>query len=655
MGIVNDDWFVTNGGDGYESAVDPTNPDIVYAQAQYGWLVRYDKKSGESIFIQPQPPAGEAYRWNWNTPLIISPHAPTRLYFAANKIFRSDDRGNTWKVISPDLTRRIDRNMLKVMGKIQSVDAVAKNASTSFYGNIVSLTESPKMENLIYAGTDDGLIQVTENAGDSRRTIDRFPGVPDTTYVSCLLASAHDPNVVYASFDAHKKADFKPYLLKSTDRGKTWISIAGNLPERGTVHAFAEDFINPDLLFAGTEFGIFFTIDGGKIWIQLKNGLPTIKVPDIVIQPRECDLVIATFGRGYYILDDYSPLRKLDEASLNKDYALLPVEDAWMFIPSGSKDSQGHANWYAPNPPVAATFTYYVKDEIKSRKDKRREVEQEDIKNKKDIRYPTMEDLIKEDEEQTAFLLFTITDERGDVIRKLKAPVSAGMNRITWDLRYPSVYPAYPEGDPFSNNQSGTLIMPGKYTVSLSLSVDGVITDLGLSQPFRAVLLNNTTLPASDMNDAVAFRRQVASLLQAIQASIRVTNDVESRIGHIRNALKNTTASTGTLLSQINQVEQQNRVLRKAMTGDESIAKRNENQPPSISERVDNIVWGYWRSTSDLTQTMRDQYEIAAGLFEPVLSALKEMVQKDLKAVEQSMDALQSPYTPGRLPVWKRE
>ncbi|MDX1390491.1 MAG: glycosyl hydrolase, partial [Acidobacteriota bacterium] len=294
-GIRNSDWFVTLGGDGFEPAIDPENPDIVYSQYQYGGLARFDRASGEIIDIQPQAaPDEDPLRWNWDSALILSPHSPTRLYYAAQRIFRSDDRGDSWKPVSPDLTRALDRNTLETMGKIQRVDAVAKHRSTSPYGNIVSLSESPLVEGLIYAGTDDGLIQVTGNGGTDWRKIDSFPGIAELAYVSDVEASVHDSDTVFAAFDDHKSGDFKPYLLKSTDRGRTWSSIAGDLPERGTVHTVAQDHVRPELLFAGTEFGVFFTVDGGGKWVQLSGGLPVIAVRDLDIQRRENDLVAGT-------------------------------------------------------------------------------------------------------------------------------------------------------------------------------------------------------------------------------------------------------------------------------------------------------------------------------------------------------------------------
>lgn len=304
-GITNPDWFVAQGGDGFHCRADPKDPNTVYAEAQYGVLVRYDRRNGQGMGIQPQPGKGEPpLRWNWDSPLLISPHAHTRLYFAANKVFRSNDRGNSWKAISPDLTRQLERNRLPVMDKVWGAEAVAKNLSTSFYGNITALAESPKQEGLLYAGTDDGLVQVTED-GERWRKIEKFPDVPERTYVARLLASQHDATTVYAAFDNHKNADFAPYLLKSADAGKSWKSIKGDLPANGPVLAVAEDHVDPNLLFVGTEFGLFVTLDGGKKWVRLKGGLPTIAVRDLAIQRQMNDLAVGTFGRGIYILDDY--------------------------------------------------------------------------------------------------------------------------------------------------------------------------------------------------------------------------------------------------------------------------------------------------------------------------------------------------------------
>src|SRR5687768_7771604 len=303
-------------------------------------------------------------RMNWDSPLIVSPHKSSRIYFGAQYLFRSDDRGDSWKPVSGDLTRHLNRNTLPVMGRVWGIDAVAKNNSTSYYGNIVSLSESPLKEGLIYVGTDDGLVQVTEDGGQNWKKIEKFPGVADMAYVSRIIASNHDANTAFVSFDNHQNNDFKPYLLKTTDAGRTWTSLSANLPKNGPVLAIAEDHVNSNLLFTGTEFGVWFSIDGGEKWIQLKGGMPTIAVRDLNIQKRENDLVVGTFGRGIYILDDYTPLRLLKPEMLRQEAAVFPIKDALMYIQSQplggrGKSFQGERYYTADNPPFGATVTWY--------------------------------------------------------------------------------------------------------------------------------------------------------------------------------------------------------------------------------------------------------------------------------------------------------
>ena len=332
-GITNGDWFVTVGGDGYESVIDPTDPNIVYSLWQYGGLVRHDRRSGETLDIKPREGAGEeALTWNWDSPLILSPHLHTRLYFAANRLFRSDDRGDSWTAVSGELSREIDRDQLEVMGQVWGVDAVARHASTSHYGSAVSLSESVLQEGALWVGTDDGRIQATDDGGATWRSMDAFPGVPADSYVTHVEPCRFDADTVYAAFDNHKAGDFAPYLLRSTDRGATWTSMAGDLPERGSVHALVQDHVDPDLFFVGTEFGVWFTTDGGERWVELTGGMPTIAVRDVEIQRREDDLVLGTFGRSFYVLDDYSPLRGLDDEVLAAEATLFAPRAADWYV-----------------------------------------------------------------------------------------------------------------------------------------------------------------------------------------------------------------------------------------------------------------------------------------------------------------------------------
>jgi photosystem II stability/assembly factor-like uncharacterized protein len=657
QGIVNDDWFVTNGGDGFWSAIDPVDPNIVYAESQYGGMVRYDRKSGESISIKPQPRTGEySYRWNWNTPLIVSKHVHTRIYTAANKLFRSDDCGNTWEFISDDLTRQIDRNKLPVMDRVWSVDAVAKNASTSLYGTIVSLDESPLDENLLYVGTDDGLIQVTEDRGENWRKIEKFPGVPELTYVSDILASKHDANVVYASFDNRKRDDFKPYLLKSTNKGKSWTSIASNLPENGTVHTIQQDYINPDLLFVGTEFGVFFSIDEGKKWIQLKSGIPTISVRDIAIQKRENDLVLATFGRGFYILDDYTPLRVLTPETLEKQAHIFPIKDGLMFVPTRGKYGQGATYFSADNPPVATPFTYYLKETPKTLKQQRKEKEKNLFKDKKPIPYPTWDELRAEDNEEKSYLLFTIFDEQGNVIRKLTTSPGKGINRITWDFTYHDPSPIRLQGNefnPLSTGRSGILAAPGNYKVSMAISVNGALTELVPPQEFKTVALDNNTLPAKDRMELVTFQTKAAELYRVVQGTMNAANDLAERIEYIRQALHNTPVAQHDLIEKAKSMKAELEPILIAFNGDHTISRRNENPPTSLSSRLRTMAYTHRRSTSDMTQTEKDAYKIVEEEFSPFYNKLKKLIEVDLAELEKSLEEVKAPWTPGRLPKWE--
>ena len=297
------------------------------------------------------------------------------VYFGAQFLYRSDDRGNSWKTVSPDLTRQIDRNTLPVMGKVWGPDAVAKNTSTALYGNLSAIAESPKKEGLLYVGTDDGLVQVSEDGGGQWRKAGALPGVPADAYIARIRASQHDAAAVYVAAENHQNGDFAPYLLKSTDSGRSWKSIAGDLPARGSIYAIAEDHVDPNLLFAGTEFAAYWSRDGGQHWTKIA-GLPTIAVRDIAIQKREHDLVLATFGRGIYIVDDYSPVRLTTPASLTSAATLYPVRDAVLYVPTlpyglPGKAFQGEMLFTADNPPYGAVLTYHLKDAIKTLKEKR--------------------------------------------------------------------------------------------------------------------------------------------------------------------------------------------------------------------------------------------------------------------------------------------
>ncbi|MDQ6677013.1 MAG: glycosyl hydrolase [Acidobacteriota bacterium] len=644
-GITNADWFVTQGGDGFHSRVDPEDPNTVYAELQYGVLVRFDRRTGERLGIQPQPgPDEEPYRWNWDAPLLISPHNHNRIYFAAQKLFRSDDRGSSWRAVSPDLSQQIDRNKLQVMGRIWGPDAVAKNTSTAFYSNISSLAESPKKEGLLYAGTDDGWLQVSEDGGGHWRKSNDFPGVPARSYVSRVLASQHDVNTVYTSLENHQSGDFNPYLLRSTNAGKSWTSIRGDLPANGAVYAIAEDHKNPNLLFAGTEYGLYFTVDGGTKWNRLKSGLPTIAVRDLSIQKQQDDLVAGTFGRGIYILDDYSLLRNLN---LTADAILYGVRDVLEYVqaaPYGqsAKASQGEAFFSAENPPYGATLTYYLKSGLKTRADKRREAE----KKGGILTYPDAEAFRAEATEEPPAVILTISDAEGHPVRRLTGPATAGFHRITWDLREPAPVLGRPQrAEPDEDENSGPrpagpAVLPGKYRVSLAQRVDGIIT------PVTGTVAFTVKGPAGETTTLTSFQQKIAKLQRSVVATLESANTLKTNLGTMKRALYETPGASTTLINTATSLDKRTDEILLALRGDLILRAHDENTPPSISERVQSIQMGQRMSTAPPTATQQKDYEVATAELTVQQSRLKTLIGIDAKKLEQQLETLGAPYTP---------
>jgi photosystem II stability/assembly factor-like uncharacterized protein len=523
-GIRTSDWSIVGGGDGFQARVDPDDPNVVYAQSQGGNITRVDLRTGDVKNIRPRqsrgaPPDDEegaggagragagraggagggegarglppsaragADRVNWDAPYIISPHSSRRLYWASNKLYRSDDRGDTWIALSPDLSRNLNRDEIPIMGKVWGPDAVSRNQATTALSNIVALDESPLLEGLIYAGTDDGLVQTTEDGGKTWRKVEQFPGVPPWTYISDVCASPRDVNTVFVALNNWQRGDYQPYLVKSSDRGRTWTSIAGDLPDRHDVWAIVQDHGNPDLLFAGTEFGLFTTIDGGHRWIALKGGLPPTQVRDLTIQKRENDLVIATFGRGFYVLDDYTPLREMSAQALDEAVHLFTLRDAYLFSPLGQQPAGAAGigpmagNWTAPNPPYGAVFTFNMKENVPN----------------------------------DAKLVMTISDDAGKQVRRFDVPKGVGLRRVAWNLRADAPPPGRAGGagetgrageagragvagaaGEFGRGRGGPpqgpLVSPGRYRAQLGTQIGNDVTPLGNAQTFMVIPLDN--------------------------------------------------------------------------------------------------------------------------------------------------------------------
>jgi photosystem II stability/assembly factor-like uncharacterized protein len=658
-GITNNDWLFTLGGDGFQTQADWKDPNILYVQSQNGGLARFDKKSGEDLFIQPLNIIDSGYRFDWDAPLQISRHDNKRLYFAANKLFRTNDQGSSWDIISPDLTRGVPQKMQRLMGRSWSIDELAGKGSLA---NITTIAESPVDENILYVGTADGLIHFSNNGGKNWTRAENLPGITEFTRIHKIVASGFNKLVAYAACQAFLNGDYKPYLLKTVDGGRNWFSINANLPAKGSTYSIAEDHVNPDLLFAGTQLGLYFTVDGGKEWIKFSNGLPVNTMMDLDIQRRENDLVVATFGRGVYILDDYSPLRDLTKENIQKPGFLFPVKDALMYVeanPFGfaGKGFQGAGFFTAPNPKPGATFTYYVKDEVKTLKQKRRDIEKEKQKKGEDIDYPAYEQLKQEADQEAPYLLFTITDEQGNTVRKIKTEVTKGVNRITWDLRYQPFSPVSfnPFDDSYAWNQpdKGYMVMPGRYKVSLELFSDGKFTSLAAPQSFNCVPLNNASLPATDKLALNEFNKKVAEMTRAINGADEYRNELVKKLPYLKQAVLDASAVPVGTLEKVTAIQRQLDEVNKKLNGDGLRARYEAVVPVTLKSRVDIISGALWSTTAAPTENFKNSYNIAADMFGNILESLRSITDQ-VKQVEDLLERYKAPYTPGRLPDWKK-
>ena len=480
-GVRTSDWYTVGGGDGFQPRVDPEDPNIVYAQSQEGSLQRLDRSTGQSVGIRPTasntlvpgappppaPPSGAQAgrggqqrfgRWHWDSPLIISPHSARRLYYAGEKLYRSDNRGDSWTAISPDLTRNLDRTKIPIMGKVWPPDAVAYMQATTTLSTITTVDESPLLEGLLIVGTDDGLVQISEDGGKNWRKVEQFPGVPQYSYVTDVYPSPRDANTIFVTINNYQRGDFKPYVMKSVDRGRTWTSISGSLPARSGAWSIVQDHVDGDLLFAGLEYGVYFTTDGGTSWTPLKGGMPVTQARDLEIQRRESDLVVASFGRGAYVLDDYTALRDLTPEVLNQEAALFQLRDAYLFNELG----QVRAAWgdpVTPNPPFGALFTYNVG------------------------RAP----------EGEAKLVLIVSDDAGKPVRRLDLSKDPGVHRVSWNLRGEA--PPSPAGQGRGAGGGGgrggqqvPLVAAGRYRAQLAKVSGDATTPVGEMRLFNVAL-----------------------------------------------------------------------------------------------------------------------------------------------------------------------
>ncbi|MFK7800071.1 MAG: glycosyl hydrolase [Anaerolineae bacterium] len=656
-GVRNGDWWVPLGADGYHVAYDPTDPNILYLEFQTGFFFRYDMESKEIIGIQPQAAADDDIvdRWNWDVPILISPHNHKRIYYPSQRLWRSDDQGDSWTAVSGDLTRNLNRYELEMMGRVHSVDDLYDNMAMSVFSSISNLTESPLVEGLLYAGTDDGLIQVTEDGGKTWRVAADLPTAPTMVFIQSVEASLHDLDTVFAAADAHKIGNYSPYLYESNDRGKSWKPINGDLPHGEILWSIQQDHVNPDLLFIGAETGIYVSLNRGENWHKLNGGVPTIAFRDIKIHRRDNDLVGATFGRGFYVLDDYTPLRDMAADALQDNGHLFPVRDAWWYVPQQVSQSKGSPTMGAtafktPNPDFGATITYWMKDGAKTAKQTRQAAEKSEKAAGKNIDFPGWDTLSKEADEGAPVAMVVIKDSDGNTVRRLEAPAKAGLHRVSWDLRLTPPDPVilkqpdfrFPwEGDPM-----GPLAAPGTYSAELWLVTAGKAKSIGESQSFEVKPL--PTMPGTDFNVTAAFQKETSDLVSQIAGAGKEIARATERLSYVRKGIVSAPGADLKLFGRVDKMQARLNSMTTRLSGDGAKAKLDEPAKMALGTRARMVQFMHWETRQNPTKTMQDSLAIAADEFKALKKDLTKLIDKDLAKLEADLAKAGAPWTPGR-------
>ncbi|MDH5406467.1 MAG: hypothetical protein OEX80_08010, partial [Candidatus Aminicenantes bacterium] len=601
QGITNEDWFSVGGGDGFYVQVDPTDPTTIYAESQNGNLFRFNPKTGEQRSIEPMPKEGDTrYQFNWNSPMLISPHNPNTIYYGGNRLFKSTDRGETWAA-SPDLTTRTDRDKLPIMGVLVDENTLSAHDGIEFYGTMITISESPIKEGLLYVGTDDGNLQVSRDGSKTwKNVIDKVPGVPKRTYVSRVVASYFEEGRAYATFDGHRNDDFKPYVYITNNYGENWKSISGNLPVGGTVNVIREHPKNADLLFVGTERGAYVSFDRGGNWIRLQKNLPIVPVDDILIHTRDNDLIFGTHGRSIWILDDITPLEQLTGKVLDSEAYLFDIRPAMMFNYYSHKGDTGHKAFIAPNPPFGAIISYYLKSEAT-----------EEVK-------------------------ITVMDKTGDVIRELTGPKEAGINRITWDLRYPPpVPPEAGEQVRFRRGPQGPFVLPDEYVVKLAA---------GGQEMTRTVQVEGDTRIVVAEADRKAQQEAIFTLNRlyaSAYAANRASDDIKTQLTGLKGRLKKLPQVPDDVTSAVDSVIEQIDKIRENLVGSPELRRRGIT--PVFSE-ISSLSSGIGRYTGAPTPYQAERVKVLPGKLTPLIEELNAVIEKSIPELNRIMNENNIPW-----------
>lgn len=638
-GIVNSDWFVLLGGDGHQPATTPGDPTIIYAQSQQGNLHRVDRTTGEAVFIKPYSKPGEEYeRNNWDSPILVSKHDPKRLYFASQRVWRSNDRGDSWTPISGDLTKNQERLSLPIMGKKQSWDAVWDVYAMSTYNTITSLSESPLDENIIFAGTDDGHIQYTTNGGGNwaKVNVNTLPGVPSTAFVNDIKADLHNKSIAYVVLDNHKYGDYSPYVYKTVNGGKTWSAINNGLPKGHLTWRLVQDHVNNNLLFLATEYGIYVSFDQGAKWINFSNGLPTISFRDLAIQKRENDLIGASFGRGFYIFDDYSPLREVSEEMLRKEGMVFKPRKALQYTQERGGERQGGDYYTADNPPYGAVFNYYLSNPEKSISNARKEREKKLKKAKKDIPFPGWKALDSEKDQSKSAAILVVKNANNEVVAKVNGPLKKGFQQVSWDLTQSLKTTLSTANEPENRRfrQSAT-VDPGMYSVTLYKAVDGKVTQLGTSQNFEVERIRKNVLVNPNADKSASYKKEVKEFATKLEVTLHNFQKASKKVKAFDKALKHTNATPGSLEKEVAELKARMHLLNTTLFGSSAKAEVGEKDDPTVSDRMMIAQRGFFGNSYGPTKMQMESLEMAKKQFSSIMPELFKFMDTDVPKVEK--------------------
>jgi photosystem II stability/assembly factor-like uncharacterized protein len=606
-GISNDEWFRTGGGDGFYSVVDPTDSNIIYVESQNGSVSRLELKTSERRLIRPQSPKGEPeYRFDWNSPIVISSFNHSTIYFGGNRVFRSTNRGDTW-TRSNELTNNEDRDKKPIMGALPDKTTLSRHDGQETFGQVVTLAESPIKEGLLYAGTDDGNLQVSRDSGATWKNItSRVPGLPKNAYVSRVVPSRYGEGTLYATFDNHRSDDYNTYVFVSTDYGESWKSLKSDLPAGTTCRVIREHPRNQNLLFLGTEFGAFVSFDRGARWTRLKGNLPMVRVDDIQIHPRDNDLVLGTHGRSVWILDDIGSLEKMSDEVMNSEVTLFDIKPATHYRLYNRGGITGHKVFAAPNPPYGAVINYYLKD-----------------KSKDDVKV-------------------TITDKSSKMVRELKGLNDAGLNRLVWDLRMTA--PVAPEGGQpggggggggFGFGPRGPRVQPGEYTITIAAAGKQATKTVRVEEDPRIQISD------ADRAKLVEAQMKLYAMQRATGNVRRALEGLRNQLNVLQESLKKTPNVSGEVSGAVKSVaDQVDDLYRKTVNVPDTTGNAGPalpDAPRPIQNRIGGLANGLDGYTALPTADETQRIDELSGELRTLVEQVNKLLEETIPNLNKQM------------------